>query len=175
MGFAEPVIGRAFERPVGSTHPAIVAISTRRANHLTSLYQKHVKPSREKCSSSVFRKIVIVSAHPASTRRGVSRSSRHARRGAMDARGPTDERHAGGRAKSRGPDLPTLRSSRRKMKPSATEAKEPGTPGRARISRKPLRREGRCFGVPVAFLFEVRAAGATCIRLSLRPLFRGSS
>ena len=35
----------------------------------------------------------------------------------------------------------------------ATEANKPGTPGRARISRKPLRRECRCSGVPVAFLF----------------------
>jgi hypothetical protein len=35
----------------------------------------------------------------------------------------------------------------------AMEANKPGTPGRSRISRKPLRRECRCFGVPVAFSF----------------------
>ena len=38
--------------------------------------RNHVKPLPQKYFSSVFRKIMIVSMHPASTRRGVSRSSR---------------------------------------------------------------------------------------------------
>jgi hypothetical protein len=73
-----------------------------------------------------------------------------------------------GRAKSCCPDPPTLGSSPQwRCRPSAgralraTEANKPGTPRRPRISRKPLRRECRCFGVPVAFLFCMRAAGAT--------------
>ena len=41
-------------------------------------------------------------------------------------------------AKSRGPDPPTLGSSLRVTSPKATEANKPGTPGRARISRKTI-------------------------------------
>jgi hypothetical protein len=53
-------------------------------------------------------------------------------------------RRAGSRrtAKSCGPDLPTLGSSLVVMIREATEANKPGTPRRARIRRKPLRREG---------------------------------
>ena len=49
-------------------------------------------------------------------------------------------------AKSRGPDTPTLVSSLRSY-PQATVAKQPGSPGRVRISRKPLR--GECRVIPV--------------------------
>jgi hypothetical protein len=41
-------------------------------------------------------------------------------------------------AKSRGPGLPTLRSSWRMTSPAATVAKKPGTPGRARIRRNTI-------------------------------------
>jgi hypothetical protein len=112
---------------------------------------------------------MIVSAYPASARGAIANVT-NARRAAMDAGAPRDERRASGRAKSRGPGLPTLGSSRRtgdvgvrptRREPPATEANKPGTPGRARISRKPLRRECRCFGVPAAFFLCMRAAGAT--------------
>ena len=46
-------------------------------------------------------------------------------------------------AKSRGPGTPTLVSSLKGDSREATVARKPGTPGRARISRKPLRRECR--------------------------------
>ena len=41
-------------------------------------------------------------------------------------------------AKSCGPDLPTLGSSLRVTNSQATVANKPGTPGRARISRKTI-------------------------------------
>ena len=50
----------------------------------------------------------------------------------MDASDAQDERVAGGRAKARGPDLPTLRSSFARRFGKATGAIKPGTPGRAR-------------------------------------------
>jgi len=43
----------------GQPDESIVASSARRANHLDSLYQKHVKPPREKYYASNFRKIMI--------------------------------------------------------------------------------------------------------------------
>src|SRR6185312_7135616 len=84
-------------------------------------------------------------------------------------------------AKSRGPGAPTLASSLADDDREATEANKPGTPGRSRISRKPLRRECRLFRLPcvacvrkVHFSLHARLAGAACIRHSLRPLhFRG--
>jgi len=87
--------------------------------------------------------------HPAPTPRGVSRSSRHVARGAMDALGRPDERGAGGR-RNRVVLAPrrwcqVLRAIR-----EATEANKPGTPGRARISRNTIA-QGRLdrFGCPV--------------------------
>jgi hypothetical protein len=60
----------------------------------------------------------------------------------------------------------------------ATVATEQGSPRRPRISRKPLRREGRVFSAePVCSCacfcarFAHETAGAARIRLSLRPLF----
>jgi hypothetical protein len=58
----------------------------------------------------------------------------------------------------------------------ATVAGSPAHRGERAISRKPLRRECRCFGCPVdacvresAFLLHARLAGAASIRHSLRP------
>src|SRR5689334_18975921 len=68
-------------------------------------------------------------------------------------------------AKSRGPDLPTLGSSSWTI-PRATEAIKPGTPRRARISRKTIvQGMPDRFGVPVvtclrAFFIARKAAGA---------------
>ena len=92
-----------------------------------------------------------------------------------------DESTPRGRAKSCGPDAPTLASSSRETFASATEANKPGTPRRPRISRKPSRRECRLFWLPCvacvrksAFPLHARPAGAACTRHSLRPLrFRG--
>jgi hypothetical protein len=54
----------------------------------------------------------------------------------------------------------------------ATVAKKPGHRGERAISRKPLRREGRCFGVPAAFSFACEPRVRWCIRCSLRPLLQ---
>src|SRR5690348_4939798 len=43
---------------------------------ITSFYRKSCQAPREKLSSSVFQKNVVVSAHPDPDQRGVSRSSR---------------------------------------------------------------------------------------------------
>jgi len=57
--------------------------------------------------------------------------------------------------------------------------KRQGSPGRARISRKPLRREGRCDhrrtcgSCACAVIFCARAPGAAATRSSLRPLASG--
>jgi hypothetical protein len=65
-------------------------------------------------------------------------------------------------------------TGRTRREPGGTEANKPGTPRRARISRKPLRRECRCFGVPVAFFVACEPRVRLSIRCSLRPLnFRG--
>ena len=75
---------------------------------------------------------------------------------------------------------PTSVSSLRSV-PQVTVAIEQGSPGRSRISRKPLRREGRsvsaepvCSCAPTSTLFAHGTAGAASTRSSLRPLvFRG--
>src|SRR6185312_17492628 len=67
---------------------------------------------------------------------------------AMDALRPRDERLVMRTAKSRGPGAPTLASSLADDDREATEANKPGTPGRSRISRKPLRRGCRLFWLP---------------------------
>jgi hypothetical protein len=76
-----------------------------------------------------------------------------------------------------GPDPPTLGSSFAEMIGEATGANKPGTPGRARSSRKePSRRECRSdYGVPVLacvrrFRSARKAMGAACTRHSLHPL-----
>ena len=124
---------------------------------------------------------MISFAHPAPARRDVS-ADRHDTWGgdAMDALRPPDERGAMRTAKSRGPGAPTLASSLLVTNRQATEANKPGTPGRSRISRKPLRRECRLFWLPCrclralsAFSLHARLAGAACTRHSLRPPHRG--
>ena len=79
------------------------------------------------------------------------------RRDAMDAKVfsaacRADESISCGRAKSCGPDAPTLASSFALMMGDAMEANKPGTPGRPRISRKPSRRECRLFWLPCCCL-----------------------
>ena len=83
--------------------------------------------------------------YPASSK-GAHRDRHEARGGnAVDATALTDERRCRGRAKSCGPGAPM-------QAPSPGEAEgfawatvaNAGSPGRARISRKPLRGEGRC-------------------------------
>jgi hypothetical protein len=126
---------------------------------------------------------VIVCAHPASARGAFGHRHQTWSAGSDGRVCVADERCRGGRAKSRGPDPPTLGSSSRvgdvglrtDTLSRATEANKPGTPRRARISRKPLRRECRCFGVPVAFCFACEPRVRGSIRRSLRPLFRGRS
>src|SRR6185312_15040782 len=83
---------------------------------LTRSLGMNVNPSCEKYFPSVFRKNVIISPHPESAR-GTYRD-RHGRwmRDAMDARVfsaacRADENIARGRAKSCGPDAPTLAST----------------------------------------------------------------
>src|SRR5947207_15957614 len=122
-----------------------------------------------------------VSACPVPTR-GAYRD-RHGRwvRDAMDASDAVDESAALRTAKLCGPDAPMLASSLRVNNPQATVAKEPGHRGERRISRRTIA-QGRpdCFGEPVVttlvrFFVACEAAGASCIRLSLRPLcFRGT-
>jgi len=97
---------------------------------------------------------------------------------ALDRRTSERERTA----KSRGPGLPTLRSSWRVTSPPATGAIKPGTPGRARISRNTIV-QGRPRIAPVepvvsnscAFYTAHEAAGATSARPSLRSVFRGTT
>src|SRR5581483_2641851 len=88
-------------------------------------------------------------------RRGVSRSSRHVERNAVDGDGPVDERHIPGR---RSGVVLAPRKVRRQVADDASRivgcdgGKREGSPRRAPISRKPLRREGRLSPpVPVVF------------------------
>ena len=72
---------RAAPKELGG-HPVIASRFAFRlpVGQITSLYRKQrptkSTPFREKYHASVFQNIMIVSAHPASIRRGVSRSSR---------------------------------------------------------------------------------------------------
>jgi len=92
---------------------------------------------------------MFLSPHPAAAR-GAYRD-RHGRgqRDAMDAGGAQDGRVAGGRAKARGPGLPTPRSSPAKHFARWRGLSKPGPRGDRAIRRKPSRRECRLFGVPV--------------------------
>src|ERR1700732_3119117 len=87
---------------------------------------------------------VYISPHPASMKRGGSRSSRNARRDAVDAGSASDDGAYPRTAKSRGPDAPTLASSLRKATSAGDGGKKARSPGRARYKRlKPLRGECR--------------------------------
>ena len=78
--------------------------------------------------------------------RGAHRDRHGARGGdAVDAKVLTDERRVRGRAKSCGPGAP-MQALKLATMPGASwpaTVANAGSPGRARISRKPLRREGR--------------------------------
>jgi hypothetical protein len=116
---------------------------------------------------------------PPRLRRGVSRSSRNVRRGCGGRKGAVlDEQRRRGRRnrvvlapQRSGAKLPTMLAHR-----GDDGGKRDGSPRRARISRKPPRREGRLSPpVPVvhalAQIFFARAApGAAATRPSLRPL-----
>src|SRR5581483_90586 len=126
-----------------------------------SANQNNVKHAREKYLSSVFRKIVIVFARPASPR-GALRH-RHETLGAgCDGRfsrqlrmtGETDGKSVWSWHPDAGVKFVDDSCGRRGLK-------SPAPRGERAISRKPLRRECRCFGVPAAFSFCMRAAGAT--------------
>src|SRR5690242_18583445 len=104
------------------------------------LFRNHVKPCRQKYSSSAFQKFMITLRHPAST--GGAYRDRHGRKaaGCGGREGAQRAVSAPTKASSRttkscGPDLPTLGSSLAVMICKAMEAIKPGTPGRARSSR----------------------------------------
>jgi len=69
----------------------------------------------------------------------------------MDERRAQDEREPARTAKPCGPGPPMLGSSPR-VRSRVTGANKPVPRGERGVSRKPLRREGRCFGVPVVIL-----------------------
>jgi hypothetical protein len=80
-------------------------------------------------------------------------------------------------AKSRGPDASGLVSSSRKFFPRTTVTSKSRSPGRARISLQPSRRESRMPPLhlyarvpPTSTFFAHETAGAARTRLSLRPL-----
>ena len=120
--------------------PRRFAKTTAPDGQITSPNQKRVKPLRVKYLSSVLQKYVIISPHPASTRRGVSRSSRTLERDAVDekmlsAPSARRRRHLFGRP-SRVVLSPrrwgqALRDDVREV----TGANKPGAPRRARSSR----------------------------------------
>jgi hypothetical protein len=113
--------------------------------------------------------------------RGVSRSSRNVRRDAVDVKALTDERRPSRTAKSCGPGAPrSWRQVLAKLRSFAGDGgKRDGSPRRARISRKPLRGEGRsvsactCGHARLRRFFCAAAPGAAATRPSLRPLFFG--
>ena len=153
----------------------------------TSLYQNCVKPFREKIFASVFRKNVILCRHTAST--GGTYRDRHmrGRRGAVDASAhgrSQGARTSGLEADERSRAVPIPRRWNQacgRRTRQATEAKEPGTPRRPRIRRKPSRREcRRAFGctceLPVCVFAQFaahEARGCNGTRHSLRPHFPG--
>jgi len=97
-----------------------------------------VHPSTHKYFTFFFSEIVVVSLHPASSTRGVSRSSRTWRRGAMavEVSGALARRRLtlGRTVKPCGSDTPMLVSRLlwRSRVAQAMVAKKPGAPGRAR-------------------------------------------
>ena len=89
-------------------------------------------------------------------------------------------RYLRGRAKTRGPDLPTLRSSLSTKIDRRRRLSSPALQGERGISRKTVARgmsDDPAEPVVTAACFFCcrRAMGAACIRHSLRPLHRGRS
>src|SRR5712671_746306 len=119
--------------------------------------------------------------------RGADRaSSRNAGRDAVDAAASGEQQRAGRMtpkrtAKSCGSDAPMLASSLRE-EAQATVSNKPGHRGEREVSRKTIARgmPGRS-GEPVVtmlvclFFITHEAAGASCARHSLRPLFSGGA
>jgi hypothetical protein len=113
---------------------------------------------------------------PRSTHEGVSRSSRHVVRDAVDASGAQTNALGSRTVKPCGPDPPTLGSSiaddDRQMRRGLTSPAPRGDHGAA---VKPLRRECRTVRptlsdyAGVVFSFPPPAAGAACTRHSLLP------
>jgi hypothetical protein len=101
----------------------------RRANHSANPKQSRVvNPSRQKYISSVFRKYMVLSLHPASMKRD-ERVVTIVRRG-CDGREKRARRARRTRtAKPCGPDAPTLASSPRSDRSRATVANKPGHRG----------------------------------------------
>src|SRR6185437_10145702 len=132
----------------------------RRANHfvLSKTTSFDVKPHLQKYSTSVFRKIMIVSPDPASFERGVSRSSRTLEAGCDGREGvqralARRRKHSSRTSeivRSRRPDAGVKFLAGRSR--GAMVANKPGTPGRPRISRKPSRRECRLIWLPCCCL-----------------------
>ena len=131
----------------------------RRANHfvLSKTTSFDVKPHLQKYSTSVFRKIMIVSPDPASFERGVSRSSRTLEAGCDGREGV--QRALARRRKHSSRTSEIVRSRRpdagvnpRVTSPGGMVANKPGTPGRPRISRKPSRRGCRLIWLPCCCL-----------------------
>jgi hypothetical protein len=155
VGQSPPIWRRGGEVPSSphSCHAGVrrtVTSATRRANHHSAQLRpirSHVKSLPRKYSSSAFRKSMITSPHPASTRRGVATvtdvgSGERWTRWCRQASGiEADER-------SRAVLIPRRWDQPPGHEPGGTEAKEQGTPGRPRISRKPSRRERRLFRLP---------------------------
>ncbi len=138
---------------------------------------------------SLFRNsdLAYMLGHPASSMRGVSRSSRNARRGCGGREGAVRRAALTRTAKSRGPDAPTLASSLAQAQKACVPRRwwqtSIGSPRRARISRKPPRREGRsdvrctCGFAPFAQLFWREGPGCSSHLVFPAPLWisRGQS
>ena len=118
-----------------------------------------------------FRQIGIIIFDIPPQARGAHRDRHGARGGdAVDAKVPTDERRVRGRAKSCGPGAP-MQALKLATMPGASwpaTVANAGSPARARISRKPLRREGRCDSACTcslrAFAQCLRARADGCMR-----------
>ncbi len=126
-------------------------MTARRANRfvLSEYTLAYVKPSQAKYSTSVFRKLMLISLPSRLHQRGVSRSSRTWEAGCDGRCGARDERAEayGEIVRSRSPDA-GIKSCGAMRK--ATAANKPGTPRRSRISRKTIARGmPDCFGCPV--------------------------
>ncbi len=135
-------------------------------------------PSRKNIRLSFFQKFMHPHERPASMKRGGSRSSRNARRDAVAAMMPTDERLSSRTAKSGGPGAPMQASSRPRCLSiaPATVAIKLVHRGEPEVSRKPLRREGRSdyrlylWSTRTSRIFSRGGPGAAATRPSLRPL-----
>ncbi len=116
----------------------------RRANHfdLSEVAPAYAKAGREKYSASGFRKNMIFSAHPASTRRGVSRSSRTWEAGSGGRSRMCSAlcagRHISSVRRNRAVPIPRRWDQALRDEHKATAANKPGTPRRSRISRQTI-------------------------------------